>query len=165
MSKRSTRLFYPIRYNTQRDGFGGRRLGRRSRAAAAEYGRHHRDHSRRRQFPPAGGGGGGGGGRRGGGGSGSANDYETGQKYLEALAQNSGGTNFEADTTYNLDAAFSGIAEELRRQYSLGYYPENVGQIGDRKQIKVRVMRPNLSSEQNRATLSARIPTPANSPD
>jgi len=44
----------------------------------------------------------------------------------------------------NLDAAFTGIAEELRQQYSLGYYPDNVGQRGDRKQMKVRVMRPNL---------------------
>jgi hypothetical protein len=40
------------------------------------------------------------------------------------------------------DAAFSGIAEELRRQYSLGYYPEVVGKAGDRKQIRIRVMRP-----------------------
>ena len=45
---------------------------------------------------------------------------------------------------YNVDAAFSGIAEELRRQYSLGYYPETVGSIGDRRQIKIRVMRPNI---------------------
>ena len=45
---------------------------------------------------------------------------------------------------YNLDAAFSGIAEELRRQYSLGYYPEVVGNVGDRKQIRVRVMRPEV---------------------
>ena len=81
--------------------------------------------------------------RMGGGGSGGT-DYETGRRYLETLAQNSGGRKFEADTTYNLDAAFAGIAEELRRQYSLGYYPENVGNIGDRKQIRIRVMRPNL---------------------
>ena len=45
---------------------------------------------------------------------------------------------------YNVDSAFSGIAEELRRQYSLGYYPANVGKIGDRKQIKIRVMRPGV---------------------
>ena len=84
------------------------------------------------------------GGGGGGGGRGSSSEYELGRKYLETLAQNSGGRNFEADTTANLDAAFSGIAEELRRQYSLGYYPENVGQPGERKQIRVRVMRPNV---------------------
>jgi hypothetical protein len=75
-----------------------------------------------------------------GGGSSSA-EYEKGRRYLEALALNSGGREFEASSMYNLDAAFSGIAEELRRQYSLGYYPDNVGKVGDRKQIKVRVMR------------------------
>ena len=89
-----------------------------------------------------------GGGRfpRGGGGSAgsSRSEYETGRRYLEELARNSGGRIFEADTTYNLDAAFSSIAEELRRQYTLGYYPEIVGQKGDRKQIRVRVKRPNV---------------------
>jgi Ca-activated chloride channel family protein len=133
--------FYPIRYNTQRDNGGGGWGG---------------GNNRRRR---SGGGGNGnlgdiigiilGGGNfptvgSGGRGSGNSNEYETGRKYLETLALNSGGRNFEAESTYNLDAAFSGIAEELRRQYALGYYPEKVGQIGDRKQIKVRVMRPNL---------------------
>ncbi|CAN5583789.1 hypothetical protein BH18ACI1_BH18ACI1_24570 [soil metagenome] len=81
----------------------------------------------------------------GGGSAGSSREeYETGRRYLEELARNSGGRIFEADTTYNLDAAFSGIAEELRRQYTLGYYPETMGQKGERKQIRVRVKRPNL---------------------
>ena len=78
------------------------------------------------------------------GGSASAADYERGHKYLDGLAQNSGGREFEAQSMYNIDAAFSGIAEELRQQYSLGYYPENVGKVGDRKQIKIRVMRPGV---------------------
>jgi hypothetical protein len=74
----------------------------------------------------------------------SSGEYAKGKQYLQMLAQNSGGRAFEAQSIYNLDAAFSGIAEELRRQYSLGYYPETVGKIGDRKQIKIRVMRPNV---------------------
>jgi VWFA-related protein len=79
----------------------------------------------------------------GGGGAGSSSaEYETGKRYLEDLARNSGGRSFEARN--DLNAAFSGIAEELRRQYSIGYYPETVGKVGDRKQIRVRVMRPNL---------------------
>jgi len=69
-------------------------------------------------------------------------EYETGRKYLEELARNSGGRKFEANN--DLSAAFSGIAEELRRQYSLGYYPETAGQKGERKKIRVRVKRPNL---------------------
>ncbi|MFN2501294.1 MAG: VWA domain-containing protein [Pyrinomonadaceae bacterium] len=71
-------------------------------------------------------------------------EYERGKRYLELLAQNSGGRGFEAQSLHNVDAAFAGIAEELRRQYSLGYYPDNVGRIGDRKQIRVRVMRPDV---------------------
>ena len=71
-------------------------------------------------------------------------EYERGRKYLEMLALNSGGREFEAQSIYNVEAAFSGIAEELRRQYSLGYYPDNVGKAGDRKQIKIRVMRPGV---------------------
>jgi len=70
---------------------------------------------------------------------GSRQDYETGKRYLEELARNSGGRKFEANN--NLSAAFSGIAEELRRQYSLGFYPEKVGQKGERRQIRVRVKR------------------------
>jgi len=72
----------------------------------------------------------------------SPEEYETGKKYLEAIAQNSGGRKFEADSLVNLDAAFSGIAEELRRQYSLGYYPDKIGEIGERRSISIRVNRP-----------------------
>ncbi len=137
-------LFYPIRYNTQRDGFGGggdwggggNRRRRGGGSGNGNLGGIIGIILGGGNFPTGGGGGGGG--------RGNSNEYETGRKYLETLALNSGGRSFEAESTYNLDAAFSGIAEELRRQYSLGYYPENVGQIGDRKQIKVRVMRPNL---------------------
>lgn len=138
-------LFYPIRYNTQRDGFGGGWGGnqggypmpRRNRRGGGNLGGIIGIILGGGQFPTVGTGGGGGG-------RGQSNEYETGRKYLETLALNSGGRNFEADSMSNLDAAFSGIAEELRRQYSLGYYPERVGEVGERKQIKVRVMRPNL---------------------
>jgi len=74
----------------------------------------------------------------------SAEEYELGKAYLTRLARYSGGRIFEADTIYNLDAAFRSIAEELRRQYSLGYYPETSGESGERRQIRVRVMRRNL---------------------
>ena len=47
-------------------------------------------------------------------------------------------------TPGGLTAAFEGIAEELRRQYNIGYYPSNSGEIGQRKQLKVRVDRPKL---------------------
>ena len=85
-------------------------------------------------------------------------EYEKGRRYLEVLAQNTGGREFEAQSLYNLDAAFSGIAEELRRQYSLGYYPENVGKAGDRKQIKIRVMRPGVVVRAKNSYIVGRSP-------
>lgn len=73
----------------------------------------------------------------------SPEEYRRGKTYLEELARYSGGRKFEADTTRNLDSAFRSIAEELRRQYSLGYYPDS-GEKGERRSIRVRVMRKNL---------------------
>jgi Ca-activated chloride channel family protein len=69
-------------------------------------------------------------------------EYQTGRKYLEDLARITGGRKFEAEN--NLEAAFSGIAEELRRQYSIGYYPEAGGQQGERRQIRVQVTKPKM---------------------
>lgn len=131
-------LFYPIRYNTQRT-YGAQRGG----------GSFPRRRSRVDDWIgvilgggniPMGGGGIGGGGPLGS----RPEDYETGLHYLETLAQSTGGRKFEADSTANLDAAFGGIAEELRRQYSLGYYPDKPGEPGEKRRISVRVMRPNV---------------------
>jgi Ca-activated chloride channel family protein len=69
-------------------------------------------------------------------------EYERGKSYLEALAANSGGRMFEADTISNMETAFSGVAEELRRQYSVGYYSNKEGVAGERKHIKIKVARP-----------------------
>ena len=71
---------------------------------------------------------------------GSSAEYVRGQQYLQTLADNSGGRMFEADSTTNLDTAFAGIAEELRRQYSIGYYPDNTGQPGERRSIKIQIL-------------------------
>ena len=97
---------------------------------------------------PRGGGGnypGGGGGRRGGGG-GSGNsrgEYERADQYLHDLARVSGARLYNAEQQ-NLDYAFRSVAEELRRQYSLGYYPKNAPHPGERRNVKVRVNRPEL---------------------
>jgi Ca-activated chloride channel family protein len=80
-----------------------------------------------------------------GGGGGSAADYALGKKYLDDLAAYTGGRVFRPESTPGgLSAAFEGIAEELRRQYSIGFIPVDEGKPGDRKQLKVRVARPNV---------------------
>ncbi len=72
-------------------------------------------------------------------------EYALGKRYLDELAVYTGGSVFIPEKTPGgLRAAFEGIAEELRRQYSLAYYPADEGKIGQRKQIKVRVYRPKL---------------------
>ena len=73
-------------------------------------------------------------------------DYDQANQYLKELADRTAGRVYRANDTTQLADAFSRIAEELRRQYSLGYYPQD----GDassaaRRQIKVRVNRPNLA--------------------
>jgi VWFA-related protein len=88
----------------------------------------------------------GGGGASGGGNGSSRADYDRGERYLRELARLTGGRLYEArkDLSY-LRAAFSFIAEELRRQYSLGYYPRQSAQAGQRRRVRVRVNRPELS--------------------
>jgi len=75
----------------------------------------------------------------------SPEDYALGRRYLEDLASVTGGRVFRPESTPGgLTRAFEGIAEELRRQYNIGYVPKEEGKPGQRKQIKVRVDRPNL---------------------
>lgn len=131
-------LIYPVQYDTsqQMNNSGGQQGGRPTGAGgvAAKIligilggGR-----------VSIGNGGGGGGGRS------SRADYDRADRYLGDLAQRTGARRYRADSTRNLEESFALIAEELRRQYSLGYYPETVAQAGQRRQIKVRVNRPNL---------------------
>jgi VWFA-related protein len=92
-------------------------------------------------------GGGGGGGVWGGGGGGGAGssraEYERADAYLNDLARVTGARLYNADNQ-NLSYAFGMVAEELRRQYSLGYYPKSPPQIGERRHIKVRVNQPSV---------------------
>jgi hypothetical protein len=82
-----------------------------------------------------------------GGGAGSSRgDYDRGERYLHELADLTGGRVYEAskDLRYLRDA-FSKIADELGRQYSIGYYPKKKGESGERRQIRVRVNRPGAA--------------------
>lgn len=92
---------------------------------------------------------GGGSGRRGGGmgrprGT-SRGDYAIGNRYLIELANSTGGREYRADSLSNMSSAFANVAEELRRQYSIGYYPKRPAQAGQRRMIRVRANQPNLA--------------------
>jgi Ca-activated chloride channel homolog len=82
-----------------------------------------------------------------GGGAGSTRaDYDLGARYLRDLAQVTGGRVLEVNNDLRqLQDAFSRIADELGRQYSIGYYPKRGGQTGERRKIKVRVNRSDVA--------------------
>ena len=124
-------LIYPVQYDTFRDvGGGGGGWGSTSPIdiLIGILGRR------------------GGGGSHGGGGSGNnRSDYERANRYLRELAEKTGARQYQADNTNNLSSAFRHIAEELRRQYSIGYYPIRPAQAGQRRQVRVRVNQPNLA--------------------
>lgn len=95
-----------------------------------------------------------------------AADYALGRRYLEDLANATGGRIFRPEATPGgLRAAFEGIAEELRRQYNIGYVPVREGIPGQRKTIKVRVNRPNLVLRaRDSYVVGAAVPAPEASP-
>ncbi|HEX6285840.1 MAG TPA: VWA domain-containing protein, partial [Pyrinomonadaceae bacterium] len=73
-------------------------------------------------------------------------DYERANQYLHAMADRTGGRLYTANDKTQLAQAFTSIAEELRRQYSLGYYPRTgTDQTDERRLIKVSVQRQNVA--------------------
>jgi Ca-activated chloride channel family protein len=133
-------LIYPVEYNTYSDPGGGSTSWPGSR-----QGRHSTVGILIDILGGIGGSGGGRGGSGGGGGNGSRHDYERADRYLHELADRTGARLYNADSSQNLTNAFANVAEELRRQYSLGYYPKRPAQAGQRRQIRVRVNQPNLA--------------------
>ncbi|MCI0488458.1 MAG: VWA domain-containing protein [Blastocatellia bacterium] len=73
------------------------------------------------------------------------NAYRTADAYLKDLAARSGGKLHRADTLGLLPAAFAQIADELRTQYMLGYYPSNAARDGSYRRIRVRASRKNVA--------------------
>ena len=72
-------------------------------------------------------------------GGGTRGEYRRAARYLQELADRSGGRLHDADTLYNVSQAFLMIAEELRHQYALSYYPTNAKKDGTYRRVKVRV--------------------------
>jgi len=76
-------------------------------------------------------------------GTGSASyEYSGGRRYLESLAENSGGLLF--DGMNNLESAFSEVARELASQYSIGFYSSDERRDGKFRKIQVKLTKPGL---------------------
>lgn len=74
----------------------------------------------------------------------SPGDYKRAVRYLHALSDSTGGRFYSGDSLFGIAQAFTWIAEELGRQYSLGYYPSTAGKSGERRQIKVKTTEADL---------------------
>ena len=74
----------------------------------------------------------------------SPGDYKRAVAYLHALSNSTGGRFYSGDSMFGIAQAFTWIAEELGRQYSIGYYPSTPGKDGERRQIKVKVTESDL---------------------
>ncbi|HEV7890484.1 MAG TPA: VWA domain-containing protein [Pyrinomonadaceae bacterium] len=71
--------------------------------------------------------------------------YKLADDYLDEIARTSGGRLVRADNNLMLPRAFQQIAEELRTQYSLGYYPTNAERSGKFRKIRVRTTRKDVA--------------------
>lgn len=71
-------------------------------------------------------------------------DYEDARDFLREISDRTGGRVYRVSSTTNLNASFARIADELRKTYSLGYYPDTQRTRGEKYAIKIRVYRPGL---------------------
>jgi Ca-activated chloride channel homolog len=116
-------LLYPIQYNTYDDVQKNRR-----KDARVEYDENDRPYTV--QSAPVRG-------ER-------AEDYREANEFFSDVADRTGGRVYKVRSNTNLKDAFAAIADELRKTYTLGYYPSAGRSPGESYSIKVRVYRPNL---------------------
>lgn len=77
--------------------------------------------------------------------------------YMLSLAQKSGGRAYKMENGMeSVDRTAQMVGEELRRQYTLGYYPKAALKVGERRQIKVNVTRPDLATRSRESYVVAR---------
>jgi Ca-activated chloride channel family protein len=67
------------------------------------------------------------------------------QKYLLQLADKTGGRSFMAANANTIGRSFAEVAEELRRQYVLGYHPNELAHKELERKIRVKVRRPRVA--------------------
>lgn len=72
-------------------------------------------------------------------------DYAEAKQFFEELADATNGKVYKVSSSTNLTAAFSSIADELRKIYSLGYYANDETKVGIERRLKIRVYRPRLT--------------------
>jgi Mg-chelatase subunit ChlD len=70
--------------------------------------------------------------------------YQTADSYLKALADQSGGKLFRADTIEGLPQAFAAITAELRTQYVIGFHPKQ-GADGAYRKITIETSRKDVT--------------------
>lgn len=71
-------------------------------------------------------------------------EYQLADTYMREMARVTGARHYRAGDAQTLTESFTLIAEELRRQYSLGYYSKAQPVPEQRRQIGVTVNRPEL---------------------
>lgn len=71
-------------------------------------------------------------------------DYRRADDFLREMSERTGGRRFRVGTASNLNLAFERIANELRKIYSLGYYPSSERVPDFDYSVNVRVYRPDL---------------------
>ena len=67
------------------------------------------------------------------------------QKYLQQLAHKTGGRYFKAGDINLIKQSLAGVAEELRRQYRIGYYAKELERTRHKRRIVVKVNRKNVA--------------------
>ncbi len=73
------------------------------------------------------------------------------QKYLQQLAEKTGGRYLMAADANAISRSFAEVAEELRRQYVLGYQPTELAQQRLERKIRVKVRRQRVAVRARRS--------------
>lgn len=74
--------------------------------------------------------------------------------YLKRLAEATGGRFYKGDSGKKIKQSLASIAEELRRQYVLGYYPGRPIEKGQGRKLKVLVNRQNMNARTRKTIIS-----------
>jgi Ca-activated chloride channel homolog len=75
----------------------------------------------------------------------------TPQRYLQQLAEKTGGRYFMSADVNTISRSFAEIAQELRRQYVLGYHPNERAPRGQERKIRVKVRRERVAVRARRS--------------